>query len=131
MERAAELLADRRAAGPPKAGCQEGGGQEGAPKKAAAKKAPAKKTAAKAAAKKAPAKKAPAKKAPAKKAAAKKAAAPASPPRSDRSSRAGRPVSGNRGGGGAFVVFEGGEGAGKSTVIAAVAGISWRPGGRW
>ncbi len=31
------------------------------------------------------------------------------------------PVSGNRGGGGAFVVFEGGEGAGKSTVIAAVA----------
>ena len=55
IERALELLADRRAAGPSK-------------KKAAAKKkAPAKK---KAAAKKAPAKKAAAKKAPAKKAAA-------------------------------------------------------------
>jgi DNA topoisomerase-1 len=52
MERALELLADRRAAGPSK-------------KKAAAKKAPAKK---KAAAKKSPAKKAAAKKAPAKKA---------------------------------------------------------------
>jgi len=52
-ERAAELLADRRARGPAKK----------APRKAAAKKAPAKKTAAKkAAAKKAPAKKAAAKK---------------------------------------------------------------------
>jgi len=57
MERALELLADRRAAGPSK-------------KKAAAKKAPAKK----AAAKKAPAKKAAAKKAPARKKAAAKAA---------------------------------------------------------
>ncbi|NYE71592.1 type I DNA topoisomerase [Microlunatus parietis] len=56
-ERAAELLAEKRAKGP-------------APKKRAAKKAPAKK----AAAKKAPAKKAAAKKAPAKKAAAKKTA---------------------------------------------------------
>ena len=57
IERAAELLADRRARGPAKK----------AAKKAPAKKAPAKKTAAKkAAAKKAPAKKAAAKKAPAK-----------------------------------------------------------------
>src|SRR5207302_7202559 len=56
LERAAELLADRRAAGPSK---------KRAPKKAAAKK-------------KAPAKKAPAKKAPTKKAAAKKAPAKAS-----------------------------------------------------
>jgi len=60
VERASELLAERRAAGPP------------TKKKAAAKKAPAKK----AAKKKAPAKKAAAKKAPAKKAAATKAAAP-------------------------------------------------------
>jgi DNA topoisomerase-1 len=59
VERAAELLAERRAAGPAK-------------KKAAKKKAPAKK---KAAAKKAPAKKAPAKKTAAKKAAASKQAA--------------------------------------------------------
>jgi DNA topoisomerase-1 len=59
LERALELLADRRAAGPSK-------------KKAAARKAPAKK---KAAAKKAPAKKAAAKKAVAKKAPAKKAPA--------------------------------------------------------
>ena len=59
-ERAAELLADRRARGPAKKAAKK------APaKKAAAKKAPAKKAAA--------AKKAPAKKAPAKKAAAKKA----------------------------------------------------------
>ena len=58
MERALELLADRRLKAPPV-------------KKAAAKKAPAKKSAAK----KAPAKKASAKKAPAKKAAAKKAPA--------------------------------------------------------
>jgi DNA topoisomerase-1 len=58
VERASELLAERRAAGPSK-------------KKAAKKKAPAKK---KSVAKKAPAKKAPAKKAPAKKAAATKAA---------------------------------------------------------
>ena len=58
LERAAELLADRRARGP---------APKKAPRKAAAKKAPAKK----AAAKKAPAKKVAAKKAPAKKAAAK------------------------------------------------------------
>jgi len=51
MERALELLADRRAAGPSK--------KKAAKKKATAKKAPAKKAAAK---KKAPAKKAPAKK---------------------------------------------------------------------
>ncbi|MDP9391436.1 MAG: type I DNA topoisomerase [Actinomycetota bacterium] len=63
IERAAELLADRRARGP-------------ATKKKAAKKAPAKKaTAAKATAKKATAKKATAKKATAKKAAVKKSAA--------------------------------------------------------
>ncbi len=68
IERAAELLADRRAAGPAK---------KRAPKKAAAKKkAPAKK----ATAKKAAAKKAPAKASAAKKAAAKKAA----PPSADR-----------------------------------------------
>jgi len=60
VERAAELLAERRAAGP-------------STRKKAAKKAPAKKTAAK----KAPAKKAGAKKAPAKKAATKRAAAQA------------------------------------------------------
>nr|WP_018352275.1 type I DNA topoisomerase [Longispora albida] len=82
IERASEMLAEKRAAGPAKK----------ATKKAAAKKAPAKKTTAKKAAgasadeasddgdeakpaKKAPAKKAAAKKAPAKKAAAKKAAA--------------------------------------------------------
>jgi DNA topoisomerase-1 len=60
VERASELLADRRAAGP-----------------STRKKAPAKKAAAKkATAKKAPAKKATAKKAPAKKPAATKAAAP-------------------------------------------------------
>jgi len=63
VERASELLAERRAAGPP------------VKKKAAAKKAPAKK-ATKKATKKAAAKKATAKKAPAKKAAAKRAAAP-------------------------------------------------------
>ena len=70
VERASELLADRRAAGPST--------RKKAPaKKAAAKKAPAKKAAAKkATAKKAPAKKATAKKAPAKKPAATKAAAP-------------------------------------------------------
>ncbi|TXH40563.1 MAG: type I DNA topoisomerase [Actinobacteria bacterium] len=80
LERAAELLADRRAAGPPKKRAAKKAAAKKAPaKKAAAKKAPAKKTAAKAAAKKAPAKKAPAKKAPAKKAAAKKAAAPRVP----------------------------------------------------
>ncbi|WP_153506088.1 type I DNA topoisomerase [Cumulibacter manganitolerans] len=63
-ERAAELLADRRARGPAKKA------------KKATKKAPAKKTAAKKApAKKAAAKKAPAKKSPAKKTAAKKTAA--------------------------------------------------------
>ncbi len=66
-ERAAELLADKRAQGP--------AARRGA-RRAAAPKAPAKKAAAKkAAAKKAPAKKAAAKKAPAKKAAAKKAPA--------------------------------------------------------
>ena len=64
VERASELLAERRAAGPP------------VRKKAAAKKATAKKaTATKSAAKKAPAKRAPAKKAAAKKAAGKKAGA--------------------------------------------------------
>ena len=63
VERAAELLAERRAAGPSK-------------KRAAKKKAPAKKSAAK---KKAPAKKAAAKKATAKKAVAKKAVAKAAP----------------------------------------------------
>jgi DNA topoisomerase-1 len=63
VERAAELLAERRAAGPSK-------------KKAAKKKAPAKKSTAK---KKAPAKKAAAKKAPARKAAASKAVAKAAP----------------------------------------------------
>jgi len=62
-ERAAELLADRRAAGPSKK----------ATKKAAAKKAPAKKAAAKKTVKKATAKKAAAKKTPAKKAVALKA----------------------------------------------------------
>jgi DNA topoisomerase-1 len=68
IERAGELLADRRAAGPAK---------KRAPKKAAAKKkAPAKK----ATAKKAAAKKAPAKASAAKKAVAKKAA----PPSADR-----------------------------------------------
>jgi len=67
VERASELLAERRAAGP---------SQRTAKKKAAAKKAPAKKAPAKkAAAKKAAAKKAPAKKATAKKATAKKTAA--------------------------------------------------------
>jgi DNA topoisomerase-1 len=74
-ERAAELLADRRARGPVAKKATRGGA-----KKATAKKAPAKKAAA---AKKAPspmtaktvAKKSPAKKAAAKKAAAKKAAA--------------------------------------------------------
>ncbi len=65
VERAAELLAERRAAGPSTR-------KKAAKKKAPAKKAPAKK---KAAAKKAPAKKAAAKKTPAKKAAAKTAAA--------------------------------------------------------
>ena len=60
IERASDLLAERRAAGP-----------STRKKKAAAKKAPAKK---KAAAKKAPAKKTPAKKTAAKKTAAKKAA---------------------------------------------------------
>ena len=64
-ERAAELLADRRAAGPSKK----------ATKKAAAKKAPAKKAAAKKTVKKATAKKAAAKKTPAKKTPAKKAVA--------------------------------------------------------
>jgi DNA topoisomerase-1 len=69
-ERAAELLADKRAAGP--APAKRGRGA----KKAPAKKAAAKKTAAKKApAKKAAAKKAAAKKAPTKKAAVKKAAA--------------------------------------------------------
>ncbi len=64
VERASELLAERRAAGPP------------VRKKAPAKKAPAKKAPAKkATAKKAPVKKAPAKKAPAKKATAQKAGA--------------------------------------------------------
>ena len=62
-ERAAELLADRRAAGPAKK----------ATKKAAAKKAPAKKAAAKKTVKKATAKKAATKKTPAKKAVALKA----------------------------------------------------------
>lgn len=64
--RAYELIADRRAAGPPK---------KRATKKTAAKKSPAKK----APAKKAPAKKSPAKKAPAKKAAATKAPAKKAP----------------------------------------------------
>ncbi|MHB1597667.1 MAG: type I DNA topoisomerase [Acidimicrobiales bacterium] len=65
-ERAAELLADKRAAGPPVTRGRGG-------KKAAAKKAPATKAVAKkAAAKKAAAKKVPANKAPSKKAAAKK-----------------------------------------------------------
>jgi DNA topoisomerase-1 len=63
VERAAELLAERRAAGPSK-------------KRATKKKAPAKKSVAK---KKAPAKKAAAKKAPAKKAAASEAVAKAAP----------------------------------------------------
>jgi DNA topoisomerase-1 len=63
VERASELLAERRAAGP-------------SPRKSAAKKAPAKKSAAKKiAAKKIAAKKAPAKKGAAKKSAAKKAPA--------------------------------------------------------
>jgi DNA topoisomerase-1 len=62
IERAADLLAERRAKDP-------------APKKKAAKKAPAKKAAAKKAAKKAPAKKTAAKKTAAKKTAAKKTAA--------------------------------------------------------
>jgi DNA topoisomerase-1 len=69
VERASELLAERRAAGPStrKKAAKKATGKKKAPgKKAAAKKAPAKK---------APAKKAPAKKAPAKKTAAKKAPA--------------------------------------------------------
>ncbi len=64
IERAAELLAERRAAGP------------STRKKAAAKKAPAKKAAKKAPAKKATAKRAPAKRAPAKKAADEATASP-------------------------------------------------------
>ena len=70
--RAFELLADRRALGPPK----KRTAKKAPAKRAAAKKAPAKKAAAKkAAAKKSAAKKAPAKKAAAKKSAAKKSAA--------------------------------------------------------
>ena len=68
IERAAELLEIRRAAGPAKK-------KKATKKKAAKKKAPAKRAAVK---KKAPAKKAAAKKAPAKKAVAKKTSAPAS-----------------------------------------------------
>ncbi len=68
LARAAELLAEKRAAGPPPA--KRGRVRPGA-KKAAAKKSPAKKSPAK----KAAAKKSPAKKSPAKKAAAKKVAA--------------------------------------------------------
>ncbi|GAB2770777.1 type I DNA topoisomerase [Nocardioides salsibiostraticola] len=66
IERAAELLADRRERGPAKKAAKKGA------KKAPAKKAAAKKTTKKAPAKKTAAKKAAAKKAPAKKAAAKK-----------------------------------------------------------
>jgi DNA topoisomerase I len=78
-ERAAELLADRRARGPAK---KAGRAKKAPAKKAAAKKAPAKKAPAKkATAKKATAKKATAKKAPAKKAAAKKATAEQAVPR--------------------------------------------------
>jgi len=74
VDRAAELLADRRSREPaPKKATKKA-----AAKKAPAKKAAAKKTAAKATAKKAPAKKAAAKKAPAKKAAAKAVQAEAS-----------------------------------------------------
>jgi DNA topoisomerase-1 len=61
LERGAELLADKRAMGPPKkkAGAKKAGAKKAAAKKAGAKKAPAKKTAAKkTAAKKAAAKKA-------------------------------------------------------------------------
>ena len=73
LARAAELLAEKRAAGPPAS--KRGRGRAGA-KKAPAKKTPVKKAPAKKApAKKAPAKKAPAKKAPAKKTTAKKAPA--------------------------------------------------------
>jgi DNA topoisomerase-1 len=57
MERASELLAERRAAGPSKR-AKKAPAKKSAAKKAAAKKAPAKKTAAKKVAKKAPAKKA-------------------------------------------------------------------------
>ena len=82
-ERAAELIADRRAAGPSKrAGARKSAGTKKAGvRKSAAKKAPATKKPAAAkgqATKKATAKKATAKKATAKKAAAKKAPAPAS-----------------------------------------------------
>ncbi len=77
VERASELLAERRAAGP---STRKKAAKKAPAKKTAANKAPAKKAPAKKApAKKAPAKKAPAKKAPAKKAAAKKAAAVRSP----------------------------------------------------
>ncbi|HEY2304121.1 MAG TPA: type I DNA topoisomerase [Acidimicrobiales bacterium] len=73
VERAAELLADRRAAGPP-AKRGRGGFKKAAAKKVPAKKVPAKKAPVKkTAAKKTAAKKAPVKKAAAKKAAAKKA----------------------------------------------------------
>ncbi len=79
LERAVELLADRRAAGPAKKTARKAAkkapAKKAPAKKAVAKKAPAKKTAVKKApAKKAAVKKAPAKKAPAKKAATKKAA---------------------------------------------------------
>jgi DNA topoisomerase I len=77
-ERAFELLAERRAAGPSKTAGRRGRGAKkaSATKKAAAKKTPAKKTPAK----KAAAKKAPAKKSTAKKAAARKAPAKKAPP---------------------------------------------------
>ena len=79
LQRASELLADRRAAGPPKKRPTKKAPARKAPaaKKSAARKAPATK---KPAAKKAPAKKAPARKAPAaKKAPAKKPAAATAP----------------------------------------------------
>jgi DNA topoisomerase I len=73
VERAAELLAERRAAGPSK---KKAPAKRASARKAPARKAPARKAPAKrASAKKAPARKAPAKKAPARKAPARKAPA--------------------------------------------------------
>ena len=62
-ERAAELLAERREAGPSKKAAKKAPAKKAPAKKAAAKKTAAKKTAAKKTAKKAPAKKTAAKKA--------------------------------------------------------------------
>lgn len=75
LQRAAELLADRRAAGPPKKRAKKAATKKTATKKTTVKKAAAKKTTAK----KAVAKKSPAKKAAVKKAAVKKAMVPSEP----------------------------------------------------